>query len=103
MTMSNLLFTKVVVSIHVSVYRYQQTSTLLHTYNTHCHTLQATYLVYKQVPNGAFSHAWSQMFGGWKGVSLFTGLDYWTGLLNWTTGLTFNTKTIARTAIEFGV
>ena len=38
-----------------------------------------------------------------NGVSLFTGLDYWTGLLDWTTGLTFDTKIIARTAIEFGV
>ena len=28
---------------------------------------------------------------------------HWTGLLDWTTGLTFDTKTIARMAIEFGV
>ena len=24
-----------------------------------------------------------------KGLSLFTGLDYWTGILDWTTGLKF--------------
>ena len=23
-----------------------------------------------------------------RGVSLFTGLDYWTGILDWTTGMT---------------